>query len=180
VKDYDPPQLSIYESDAAPTEWAALRTGETAPDDVLGESPSPDPSASGSPKVLRWSAPKPEYAYPDAQTFVAPPDPSRRVSGPEKTPKKTTKPGKTTRAHATKVRLTGKDAFGGTICTCNMVCSCNQVCTCEAVATCSCVSHTSSGGGGGTCSCNAQCSCQSVSTCSCQSNQSCSCQAQPF
>lgn len=181
---YVPPKLSIYEDESAtPAEWAALRTGESAPDDVLAaSSPSPSPSAatpsaSGSPEVLRWSAPRPAYQYPDPETFVAPADPALKVSGPEKVPKKTTASGKVTRAHATKTKLTGHDAFGGTICTCNLVCTCNQVCTCEAVAACSCVSQ---GGGGGTCSCNAVCTCQGVSSCSCQSHQACSCQAQPY
>jgi hypothetical protein len=188
VTDYQPPELSIYESEDATVEWAALRSGETAPDDLLADaSPAPGASLSGtpaspqsaSPQVLRWSAPQPEYAYPEPATFVAPADPSRRVSGPTTKPKKTTKPGKVTRAHTTKTKLAGKDAFGGTICTCNLVCTCNQVCTCEAVAACSCVSD-SGGGGGGTCSCNAVCTCQGVSTCTCQADQPCSCQAEPF
>jgi hypothetical protein len=178
-QEYEPPKLAIYESDA-PVEWAALRSGESAPDDLLGSSASATPSSDASPKVLHWSAPEPEYQYPEPGVFVAPEDPSKKVSGPKKVPKKTDKPGKVTRAHTTKTRLTGKDAFGGTICTCNLVCSCNQVCTCEAVAACSCVSDSGGGGGGGgTCSCNAQCTCQSVSSCSCQSD-SCSCQAQPY
>ena len=126
--------------------------------------------------MLKWSAPEPEYSYPDPDTFVAPADPSRKVSGPTKTPEKTEKKGKVTRAHSTKTRLTGKDAFGGTICTCNMVCTCNQVCTCEAVDACSCVSDSSSN----TCSCNAVCTCQGVSTCTCEADSPCSCQAEPF
>lgn len=186
---YVPPKLSIYESEA-PVEWAALRTGENAPDDLLQASPSTDgspsssatpassatPSSSGSPEVLRWSAPQPSYEYPQPEVFVAPANPALKVSGPEKVPKQTTASGKVTRAHATKTKLTGHDAFGGSICTCNLVCTCNQVCTCESVATCSCVSDTSSN----TCSCNAVCTCQGVSSCSCQSNQPCSCQAQPY
>jgi len=176
---YEPPELSIYESEPT-VEWAALRSGESAPDDLLKESPTPIESSSGgdAPEVLQWSAPRPEYAYPDPDLFVAPADPSRKVSGPKEVPKKTDKPGKETRAHTTKTKLTGKDAFGGTICTCNLVCTCNQVCTCEAVASCSCVSD--SGGGGGTCSCNAGCTCQGVSTCTCQSDQPCQCQAEPY
>ena len=175
---YESPSLSIYESEA-PVEWAALRSGESAPDDLLRESSSAStsPAADASPKVLHWSAPEPEYQYPEADVFVAPSDPSKKVSGPKEVPKKTDKPGKVTRAHTTKTRLTGKDAFGGTICTCNLVCTCNQVCTCEAVASCSCVSDA---GGGATCDCNAVCTCQGVSSCTCESDQPCSCQAEPF
>ena len=170
MTDYQPPELSIYEREDDTVEWAALRSGETAPDDLLADaaaSPTPSPEE---PQVLKWSAPEPEFTYPEADVFVAPADPSRKVSGPTKKPEKTKKPGKVTRAHSTKTRLTGKDAFGGTICTCNMVCTCNQVCTCEAVDACSCVSYAPSGGGGGggTCSCNAVCTCQSVNTCNCQ------------
>ncbi len=185
MSDYEPPELSIYESEEATVEWAALRAGESAPDDLLGESPAPVESffgeSSGSPeppRVLKWSAPEPEYAYPDPDTFVAPADPSRKTSGPTKKPEKTDKPGKVTRAHTTRTRLTGKDAFGGTVCTCNLVCTCNQVCTCEAVDACSCVAD--SGGGGGTCSCNAVCTCQGVSSCTCEGDSPCSCQAEPF
>ncbi|GEM_PF-3227055 len=171
---YEPPKLSVYESEA-PVEWAALRTGESAPDDTLRSTPA----SSASPEVLHWSAPQPDYEYPDPQVFIAPEDPSRRVSGPKKVPKKTQKAGKETRAHSTNTKLTGHDAFGGALCTCNLVCTCNQVCTCEAVAACSCVAHTQSGGGG-TCTCNAVCTCQGVSSCTCQSDQPCSCQAQPY
>ncbi len=166
---YEPPELSIYESDA-PAEWATLRQGESAPDDLLQAAPSTD----ASPEVLRWSAPQPEYDYPDPEMFVAPEDPARKVSGKKKVPEKTKASGKTTRASTTKTKLTGKDAFGGTICTCNLVCTCNQVCSCESVAACSCVSDA------GSCTCDAVCSCQGVSSCSCQSYQSCSCQAEPY
>lgn len=180
---YEQPSLSIYENEA-PVEWAALRSGESAPDDVLRASDpdSASPSADGSPEVLRWSAPEPEFKYPGADVFVAPADPSRKVSGPKKVPKKTDKPGKVTRAHTTKTKLTGRDAFGGSICTCNLVCTCNQVCTCEAVASCSCVSDSGGGGGGGeTCSCVNVCTCQGVSQCSCESDSGgCNCQAEPF
>lgn len=183
MSDYQPPELSIYESEDASVEWAALRAGESAPDDTLGETPTPVESffggESGSPEppqVLKWSAPEPEYAYPEPDTFVAPADPSRKVSGPPKKPEKTDKPGKVTRAHSTRTRLTGKDAFGGSVCTCNLVCTCNQVCTCEAVDACSCVSDS----GGDTCSCNAVCTCQGVSSCTCEADSPCSCQAEPF
>jgi hypothetical protein len=172
---YEPPKLSVYESEA-PVEWATLRSGESAPDDTLKSTPA----ASASPEVLHWSAPEPTYDYPDPEVFVAPPDPARKVSGPKKEPKKTNKPGKVTRSHATKTKLTGRDAFGGSICTCDLVCTCNLVCTCESVAACSCVADSGGGGGGGTCSCNAVCTCQSVSSCTCQSDQPCSCQVQPY
>lgn len=171
---YESPKISIYESDA-PVEWAALRSGESAPDDTLKSAPA----SSASPEVLHWSAPQPDYVYPDPKVFVAPEDPSRKVPGPQKVPKKTKKPGKETRTHATKTKLTGHDAFGGRLCTCDLVCTCNLVCTCEAVAACSCVSD-SGGGGGGACTCNAVCTCQGVSSCTCQSDQPCSCQAQPY
>jgi hypothetical protein len=164
---YEPPELSIYESDA-PAEWATLRRGETAPDDLLRAAPSTD----ASPEVLQWSAPQPDYDYPEPEMFVAPENPERKVSGKKKVPEKTKAPGKTTRAHTTKTKLMGKDAFGGTVCTCNLVCTCNQVCTCESVAACSCVSDA--------CTCDAVCSCQGVSSCSCQSDQPCSCQAEPY
>jgi hypothetical protein len=174
---YEAPKLSIYESEA-PAEWAVLRQGESAPDDTLKSTPA----ASESPEVLHWSAPRPEYDYPDAEVFVAPDDPARKVSGPTKVPKKTHKAGKETRAHTTKTKLTGHDAFGGALCTCNLVCTCNQVCTCEAVAACSCVAHTPSGGGGGggACTCDAVCTCQGVSSCTCQADQPCNCQAEPY
>ncbi len=167
---YESPRISIYESDA-PVEWAALRAGESAPDDTLKSTPA----SSASPEVLHWSAPQPDYDYADPEVFAAPEDPSRRVAGPKKVPKKTKKPGKETRTHATKTKLTGHDAFGGRLCTCDLVCTCNLVCTCEAVAACSCVSD-----GGGACTCNAVCTCEGVSTCTCQSDQPCSCQAQPY
>jgi hypothetical protein len=170
---YESPKLSIYETET-PVEWAALRSGESAPDDTLKSTPA----SSASPEVLHWSAPQPEYQFPDPEVFVAPADPSRKVSGPTKVPKKTTKAGKETRSHATKTKIVGHDAFGGALCTCDLVCTCNLVCTCEAVAACSCVSQ--SGGGGGTCTCNAVCTCQGVSSCTCQSDQPCSCQAQPY
>jgi len=169
---YESPELSIYESEA-PVEWASLRAGESAPDDTLKAAPT----SSASPEVLHWSAPRPDYEYPDPEVFVAPEDPSRKVSGPKKTPKKTQKAGKETRSHATKTKLTGRDAFGGALCTCDLVCTCNLVCTCESVAACSCVAHTESGGAG-PCTCDAVCTCQSVSNCDCVNN--CSCQAQPY
>lgn len=175
---YEPPKLSIHEIEA-PVEWAALRQGESAPDDLLQASPSSDgsPSSAASPEVLRWSAPRPDYDYPDPEVFVAPADPSRKVSGKKKAPTKTKASGMVTRAHTTKTKLTGHDAFGGTICTCNLVCTCNQVCTCESVAACSCVSD-SGGGGGGSCACvNDVCTCQGVSNCSCV-NHTCTCQAE--
>ena len=173
---YEPPKLSVYESEA-PVEWAALRSGESAPDDTLKSTPA----ASASPEVLHWSAPEPAYEYPDPEVFVAPPDPERKVSGAKKEPKKTKKPGKVTRSHATKTKITGHDAFGGSICTCDLVCTCNLVCTCQSVAACSCVSDSGGGGGGGggSCTCNAVCTCQGVSSCTCQSDNPCSCQVQP-
>ncbi|MEI6451285.1 MAG: hypothetical protein WCP98_15270 [Actinomycetes bacterium] len=179
---YEPPKLSVYESEA-PVEWAALRAGESAPDDTLKSTPassapaSSTPSSSASPEVLHWSAPQPDYEYPDPETFVAPENPSRKVSPPKKVPKKTRKPGKETRAHTTKTRLTGHDAFGGSLCTCNLVCTCNQVCTCEAVAACSCVADS---GTPAACTCDAVCTCQGVSSCTCQSDQPCSCQVEPY
>jgi hypothetical protein len=175
--EYEPPKLSVYENET-PAQWAALRRGESPPDDLLRSAPASDES----PAVLHWSAPQPEYDYPDPEVFTAPADPSRKVSGKKHVPKKTKKSGKVTRAHTTKTRLTGRDAFGGTICTCNLVCSCNQVCSCEAVAACSCVADSGGGGGGGggACTCNAVCTCQGVSSCTCQSDQPCSCQAQPY
>jgi hypothetical protein len=133
------------------------------------------PASSESPEVLHWSAPRPDYEYADPEVFVAPADPSRRVSGPKNVPKKTKTAGKETRSHATKTKLTGHDAFGGALCTCDLVCTCNLVCTCESVAACNCVAD--GGGGGGPCTCDAVCTCQGVSTCSCESYQSCSCQA---
>jgi hypothetical protein len=175
---YEPPKLSVYESES-PVQWASLRAGEDAPDDTLMSTPAADES----PEVLHWSAPQPDYAYPDPEVFVAPADPSRKVSGPKTTPKKTKAAGKETRAHATKTKLTGRDAFGGALCTCDLVCTCNLVCTCESVAACSCVADGGGGGGGGgggSCTCNAVCTCQGVSTCTCQSDQPCSCQAQPY
>jgi len=189
---YEPPKLSVYESES-PEQWASLRAGESAPDDTLKSTPasstpasstpaSSTPASSASPEVLHWSAPQPDYEYPDPETFIAPQDPSRKVSPPKNVPKKTTKAGKETRAHTTKTKLTGHDAFGGALCTCNLVCTCNQVCTCEAVAACSCVADSGGGGGGGggACTCNAVCTCQGVSSCTCQSDQPCSCQAQPY
>lgn len=175
---YEPPKLSVYESEA-PVQWASLRAGEDAPDDTLMSTPA----AGESPEVLHWSAPQPDYEYPDPEVFVAPADPARKVSGPKTTPKKTKAAGKETRAHATKTKLTGRDAFGGALCTCDLVCTCNLVCTCESVAACSCVADAGSGGGGGgggACTCNAVCTCQGVSSCTCQSDQPCSCQAQPY
>ena len=139
---YAPPELSIYEGDA-PVAWAYDRAGESPPDDTLAAAPG----SSEAPEVLGWTAPQPEYAFDDPAVFAASKNPSRRVSQPKKTFKKTTKPGKTTRTHATKTRLTGHDAFGGALCTCDLVCTCNLVCTCEVVSTCGCVSHTASGGG---------------------------------
>jgi len=172
---YESPKLSIYESEA-PMAWADARVAEATPDDTL----KPSPASSGSPEVLHWSAPQPGYDYPDPEVFVAPADPARRVSGPKKVPKKTQKAGKETRAHATKTKLTGHDAFGGALCTCDLVCTCNLVCTCESVAACSCVADAGAGGGRTPCTCNAMCTCQGVSTCTCQADQPCSCQAQPF
>jgi len=166
---YEAPELSIYVS-ATPARGATLRQGERAPDDLLRAVSSNDEA----PEVLQWSAPRPEYEYPDPEVFVAPEDPARRVSGAKRVPKKTSAPGRTTRATTTKTKLTGKDAFGGTVCTCNLVCTCNQVCSCESVVTCSCVSDA------GACTCDAVCSCQGVSSCSCQSYTSCSCQAEPY
>ena len=193
---YEPPKLSVYESES-PVEWASLRAGESAPDDTLKSTPasstpasstpasstpasstpaSSTPASSASPEVLHWSAPRPDYEYPDPEVFAAPENPARRVSPPKKVPKQTKKPGKETRAHTTKTKLTGHDAFGGPLCTCNLVCTCNQVCTCEAVAACSCVADS---GPPATCTCDAVCTCQGVS-CTCQSDQPCSCQAQPY
>ena len=157
---YEPPQLSIYEGDA-PVAWAYDRAGESPPDDTLGAAPA----SSEAPEVLGWTAPRPEYVYDDPAVFVAPQDPRRRVPQPKKVFKKTTKPGKTTLTHATTTQLTGHDAFGGALCTCDLVCTCNLVCTCEVVATCSCVAHTAPGGGG--CSCVSDtCACVG-DTCSC-------------
>ena len=164
---YEPPKLSVYESEA-PQQWASVAAGESAPDDTLKSTSA----ARETPEVLHWSAPQPDYAYPDPQVFVAPENPSRKVSPPKTVPKKTQKPGKETRAHTTKTKLTGHDAFGGALCTCNLVCTCNQVCTCEAVAACSCVSDA------GPCTCDAVCTCDGVSSCDCVNN--CSCQAQPY
>lgn len=170
-REYEPPSLSVYESET-PSQWAALREGEHAPNDLLKATAAAEASPDASPEVLQWSAPQPEYDYPDPEVFVAPVGAARKVSGPKEVPRKTTASGKTTRAHATKTKLTGRDAFGGTICTCNLVCTCNQVCTCEAVATCSCVAYSAGGGGGGggggACTCNAVCTCQGVSSCTCQ------------
>ena len=174
---YEPPKLSVYESES-PEQWASLRAGESAPDDTLKSTPaSSTPASSASPEVLHWSAPRPDYEYPDPEVFAAPENPARRVSPPKKVPKQTKKPGKETRAHTTKTKLTGHDAFGGPLCTCNLVCTCNQVCTCEAVAACSCVADS---GPPATCTCDAVCTCQGVSSCTCQSDQPCSCQAQPY
>ena len=177
---YEPPKLSVYESES-PEQWASLRAGESAPDDTLKSTPasstpasstpaSSTPASSASPEVLHWSAPRPDYEYPDPETFVAPEDPSRKISPPKKTPKKTKKPGKETRAHTTKTKLTGHDAFGGALCTCDLVCTCNLVCSCESVAVCSCVADS-----GGPCTCDAVCTCQGVSSCTCESYQTCSC-----
>ena len=174
---YEPPKLSVYESEA-PVEWASLRSGESAPDDTLKSAPaSTTPSSSASPEVLHWSAPQPEYEYPDPEVFAAPGNPARRVSPPKKVPKQTKKPGKETRAHTTKTKLTGHDAFGGPLCTCNLVCTCNQVCTCEAVAACSCVADS---GPPAACTCDAVCTCHGVSSCTCESDQPCSCQVEPY
>jgi hypothetical protein len=121
--------------------------------------------------------------YDDPAVFVAPQDPRRRVPQPKKVFKKTTKPGKTTLTHATTTQLTGHDAFGGTLCTCDLVCTCNLVCTCEVVATCSCVAHTAPGGGG--CSCVSDtCACVG-DTCSCVGDfcgcvNNCPCQVEPL
>ena len=163
---YEPPKLSVYESET-PAQWADARAGESPPDDTLQSTHA----SSASPEVLHWSAPRPDYEYPDPEVFVAPADPSRKVSGPKTTPKKTNKAGKETRSHETKTKLTGRDAFGGALCTCDLVCTCNLVCTCESVAACSCVAD-----GGGPCTCDAVCTCQDVA-CTCQSYQSCSCQS---
>ena len=164
-RSYEPPELSIYEGDAL-VAWAYDRAGERPPDDTLGAAPDSDEA----PEVLGWTAPQPDYALDDPELFVAPQDPRRRVSQPKRTFKKTTRPGKTTRTHATKTRLTGHDAFGGTLCTCDLVCTCNLVCTCEVVATCSCVSYSAPSGGGTQppCSCQSVCPCQGVCPCVCE------------
>lgn len=169
---YEPPEMSIYE-DGAPVEWADDRAGESPPDDTLTAAPG----SSEAPQVLGWTAPRPEYDYDDPAMFVAPKGSERRVPGSKKTFKKTSEPGKTTRTHATKTRLTGHDAFGGTLCTCDLVCTCNLVCSCEVVATCSCVSHSEPADGGTTpapCGCDTDVcgcvgdSCGCVSNCPCQ------------
>lgn len=164
---YQPPELAIGENGSVMV-WANDLSGQILPDDT----PTGVPTTGAAPEVLRWSAPQPEYDYPDPELFVAPQNPSRRLSGPKKPAKQTHKAGHKTVAHATKTRLTGHDAFGGSLCTCNTVCTCNVVCTCESVATCSCVSHTPTGGGGGTppppppsCTCNPDCTCQGNTPC---------------
>jgi hypothetical protein len=139
---YAPPELSVYEGEVR-VAWAYDRAGESPPDDTLG-----DASGSGeAPKVLGWTAPRPEYAIGEPVVFAAPADPARKVSPAKKDYPKTTEKGKTTRTRATKVKLTGHDAFGGDLCTCDLVCTCNLVCSCQAVAACSCVEHTAPGGG---------------------------------
>lgn len=149
---YEPPELSVYEGDVQ-VDWAYDRAGASPPDDTLGEAPE----SREAPKVLGWTAPRPEYALDEPAIFAAPANPKRKVSPPRKEFKETTKQGKTTRTHATKTRLTGQDAFGGALCTCDLVCTCNLVCSCQAVATCSCVEHTAPGGG---CDCvDYTCSC---------------------
>ncbi len=166
---YQPPELAIGES-ASVVAWAGELFADSSPNDT----PTSIPMTSAAPEVLRWSVPQPEYDYPDPELFVAPQNPSRRLSGPKTPAKQTHKAGHKTVAHATKTRLTGHDAFGGSLCTCNTVCTCNVVCTCESVATCSCVSHTPTGGGGTTppppppppsCTCNPNCSCQGYTPC---------------
>jgi len=134
---YEPPEVYVYE-DGAQVAWAYDRAGESPPDDTLGAAPE----SSEAPKVLGWTAPRPDYALDEPAIFAAPANPKRKVSPPKKEFKETTKQGKTTRTHATKTRLTGQDAFGGALCTCDLVCTCNLVCSCQAVATCSCVEHT--------------------------------------
>ena len=152
---YEPPELSIYE-DGALVAWASDKAGTSPPDDTLGDAPR----SGEAPEVLGWSAPSPEYANQEPKLFVAPKDPDRRTSPPKKVFKETDKPGKTTRTHATRTKLTGHDAFGGVLCTCDLVCTCNLVCTCQAVAACACVAHTEPGGEAPPpCACDAQCSC---------------------
>ncbi len=164
---YEAPSVSVYET-AAPTEWAALTGDEAAADDLLAEGPSSD----ASPEVKRWSAPKPEYEYADPEVFIAPADPSRKVSGKTKVVEKTKKAGMKTVAVSKKVKITGKDAFGGSICTCDVVCTCDQVCTCEAVCSCDAQGGGGGGGGGPVCGCNPQ---------GCSSDcPDCACQAQPY
>jgi len=172
---YEPPEMAIYEGDA-PVEWAVDRVAESPPDDTLAAAPR----SSEAPEVLGWTAPQPEYAFDDPEVFVAPQGSGRRVAEPKKTFKKTTKPGKATRTNATKTKLTGHDAFGGTLCTCDLVCTCNLVCSCEVVATCSCVSHSEPAGGGTTpapCGCDTDvCGCVGDSSCACVNN--CPCQVE--
>jgi hypothetical protein len=139
---YEPPELSVYEGDTQ-VAWAYDRAGGSPPDDTLGAAPE----SSEAPKVLGWTAPRPDYSFDEPALFAAPANPKRRVSPPKREFTKTTHEGKTTLTRATKTRLTGQDAFGGTLCTCDLVCTCNLVCTCQAVATCNCVDHTASGGG---------------------------------
>jgi len=162
---YEPPALSIYEGDTQ-VAWAYDRAGEEPPDDTLG---SATPSTEA-PKVLGWTAPRPDYALAEPVLFAAPADPRRKVSPPKKEFEKTAEKGKTTRTRATKTKLTGHDAFGGALCTCDLVCTCNLVCACQAVATCSCVEHSAPDGTcscvGDTCSCvNYACPCVSDSGC---------------
>ena len=157
---YEPPELTVYDADVQ-IAWANDRDGESQPDDTLHEAPE----SNEAPKVLGWTAPQPEYALGDPEVFAAPANPKRKVSPPKKEFPKTDLKGKTTRTRATKTKLTGSDAFGGALCTCDLVCTCNLVCTCQAVATCSCVGHAAPAD---TCSCVGHTSCSCVGdTCAC-------------
>jgi hypothetical protein len=158
---YVTPEVAILEQETDAL-WADAALGESPPDDSL----TPVAGASGDPEIRGYVVPDAPFAADDPKLFVAPSDPGRKAPGKRHKPKKTTQHGKTTRAHTTRVRLTGHDSFGATVCTCDLICTCNLVCTCEAVSTCSCVSYSapsSGGGGGGYCSCDLVCTCNLIS-----------------
>jgi hypothetical protein len=163
-REYEPPEVAILEQQTE-AGWSDAALGESPPDDgvkaVDGE------AASGDPEIRGYVVPEPPFAADDPKLFVAPADPGRKVPRKKHVPKKTKQSGKTTNSHTTRVRLTGHDAFGATVCTCDLICTCNLVCTCEAVSTCSCVSYSASGpsisvGGGRYCTCDTVCTCDLI------------------
>lgn len=159
--DYEPPEVAILEQETE-AGWSDAALGESPPDDgvyVVDD-------AAGEPEIRGYVVPGPPFAADDPKLFVAPSDPGRKAAGKKHEPKRTKQKGKTTRSHATRVKLTGHDSFGAVVCACDLICTCNLVCTCEAVSTCSCVSYSapSSGSGGTYCSCNLVCTCDLIIT----------------
>jgi len=160
-EDYEPPEVAILEQETEAV-WSDAAQGESPPDDSVAAVDD----ATGEPEIRGYVVPDVHFAADERQPrmYVAPTDPGRKAPTKKHTVKKTTKEGKTTSAHSTRVKLTGHDAFGAVVCTCDLICTCNLVCTCEAVSTCSCVSYSAPSGGGGTyCTCDLVCTCNLIS-----------------